>query len=115
MRPGEDCIGCHSAGEGPDFEIAGTVMPAYDEPSDCKGVDGVTVRVTDATGHVKTLLTNAAGNFYTLDPIVPPYTVELDAGGVTSQIYSPQTETDCMVCHTATGKNGAPGRIVAPG
>ncbi|MEZ4238541.1 MAG: hypothetical protein R3F59_20780 [Myxococcota bacterium] len=114
MRPGDDCIACHARGEGPDYTVAGTVMGASDDQTNCDGADGVTVRITDANGAVTELVTNGAGNFYTRDHIATPYTVELERDGATSQMVSAQTETDCMVCHTQDGANGAPGRIVAP-
>lgn len=114
MLPGRDCIDCHLSGEGPNFEAAATVMPAYDEPNGCVGVDGVLVRITEASGDVIELQTNGAGNFYTTKNIQTPYTAEVELDGVILAMVSPQTETDCAVCHTESGANGAPGRIIAP-
>jgi len=48
MRPGMSCIGCHAEGEGPRFQIAGTVYTNLDEKDEYFGVEGLTVQVTDA-------------------------------------------------------------------
>ncbi len=114
MNPGEDCVACHASGEGPHFTLAGTVMGDMGDPDDCNGVDGVIVRVTDADGNLTELTTNSAGNFYTNDPITLPYTIELDRDGVTSSMSAEQEDGACAACHTAEGRNGAPGRVVAP-
>jgi hypothetical protein len=118
MHPGGDCISCHARGEGPDFAVAGTVMTDTDDATDCMGVEGVTITLRDNAGEILAEMhSNAAGNFYT-NAALPqsrlPYTVELASGGRTSAMATPQTETDCMACHTADGANGAPGRILAP-
>src|SRR5215204_5409730 len=77
MHPGGDCIGCHGSGEGPRYSIAGTVMGAFDDPTDCEGVDGVTVRITDADGAVHEVTTNRAGNFFLTEDVPVPYTAEI--------------------------------------
>lgn len=114
MRPGGDCIECHDSGEGPNLSAAGTVMGAYDDVDDCNGVQGVTVRITDANGDVHELTTNAAGNFYTNESIPTPFTAEVEKDGAVSPMLTSQVDTNCASCHTAEGANGAPGRIVAP-
>ncbi len=114
MNPGEDCIACHSRGEGPEFTLAGTVMGAYADLDDCNGIQGVTVRVTDADGVVTELATTEAGNFYTRADIAMPYTIELEKDGQTSRMVSAQSDGACASCHTADGAGGAPGRVVAP-
>jgi hypothetical protein len=124
MHPGMDCIGCHAQGggedegedesEGPLYTVAGTVMGAFDDPDDCYGVEGVTVNILDADSTLFQLVTNAAGNFFTNDPVVLPYTITLDDGVAQNAMVTPQSDGGCAVCHTETGENAAPGRIVAP-
>jgi hypothetical protein len=114
MNPGEACISCHSRGEGPSFTAAGTVMGDFADPNDCNGVDGVTVRLTDADGVVHEETTNSAGNFSFREAIAMPYTAEIENANGVSAMSGSQSEGDCATCHTAEGANGAPGRIVAP-
>jgi hypothetical protein len=57
---------------------------------------------------------NAAGNFYSSKSTAGfplPYRARIVANGKTVAMATPQTEGDCNTCHTATGMNGAPGRI----
>jgi hypothetical protein len=118
MEPGGDCIGCHASGDGPQFAIAGTVMNALRDDTNCAGVPGVTVRITGADGQSVEMVTNEVGNFYLGSPaaITFPYTAEISRGGVTVPMLTPRAsgETDCAGCHTAAGTSLAPGRIVAP-
>jgi hypothetical protein len=114
MHPGGDCVSCHARGEGPDFTLAGTVMGDWDDPTDCNGIAGVTVHVTDANGGEHTLTTNSAGNFYTTEHLLAPIAVVLEQDGRTREMQLHPDETDCMSCHTQDGEEGAPGRIVAP-
>jgi mono/diheme cytochrome c family protein len=115
MHPGSDCIACHEdEGEGPQYTVAGTVMGDLADPDDCYGVEGVTVRITDADDTVLELVTNAAGNFFTNEPVPGPYSVELELDGVSTVMVTPQTEGSCASCHTQDGLNLAPGRILAP-
>ncbi len=115
MNPGQACIACHASGEGPEFTIAGTVMGDFADPDNCYGVEGMTVRITDADGVVTELLSNAAGNFYTTDDIAMPYTAEVEGtDGTISPMSGEQTSGDCASCHTAEGAEGAPGRVVEP-
>jgi hypothetical protein len=114
MNPGESCIECHSRGEGPRFTAAGTVMGALDDPDLCLGVEGVTVRLTDANGAVIEMQTNASGNFYTTQAIAMPFTAEIEDAGQVVAMATPQSSGDCASCHTDAGANGAPGRVAAP-
>jgi len=118
MHPGGDCIGCHaSEGEGPRFLLAGTVMNAFKDDTDCNGTAGVTVEITDATSKVFTLTTNKAGNFYlpVFDgPLVMPFKAKVLRDGRERAMTAPQSNGACATCHTAVGANGAPGRILAP-
>jgi len=120
MHPGGDCVGCHAARggrEAPAFTIAGTVMNDLKDDTDCGGIANVIVEVTDAAHNVHTMTTNAAGNFSLRTPEVPlalPFTVKLTLDGKEREMLTPQSDGSCVTCHTPEGKNGAPGRILAP-
>ena len=115
MHPGTDCIACHEdEGEGPLYAVAGTVMGDLADPDDCYGVEGVTVRITDADAVVHELTTNAAGNFFSTAAVPGPFTVELELDGATSVMVTPQTDGACGACHTQEGLDLAPGRVLVP-
>jgi hypothetical protein len=117
MHPGGACIACHSRGEGPRFSVAGTVFPTAHEPTDCYGVEGgsdVHVEITDAAGSVLTLSVNAAGNFYSTKTVAYPFHAKVVTMGQERAMGAAQATGDCNSCHTETGKNGAPGRIMLP-
>ena len=115
MRPGGDCVACHSTNGGPHFAIAGTVMSGSDDDDNCNGVAGVTVELTDANQHVTNLVTNQAGSFYLQGgAIALPYKVRLLYQGRTRDMVAAQAAGSCNSCHTADGASGAPGRILAP-
>jgi hypothetical protein len=119
MEPGGTCIGCHGSYDGPSFLIAGTVMNALHDDTNCAGVANITVAITGADGMRVELPSNANGNF-TLDrwpgTNLFPYTAEVDRDGLTSKMLTPRQagQNDCNSCHTAAGLNAAPGRIVPP-
>jgi len=119
MEPGGTCINCHSSYEGPSFAVAGTVMGALHDDTNCAGITDVTVAITGADGRRIELVSNANGNF-NLDrwpgTNLFPYTAEVSRGGVVAKMLTAQQEGqgDCNACHTAGGVNAAPGRIVAP-
>jgi hypothetical protein len=113
MRPGEACITCHTAQDGPLFEIAGTVYPTLHEPIDCRGAAGTTVVIIDATGAVHNLKTNESGNFFFDDQVPRPYRALVVRSGSLVEMQAPQTNGDCNSCHTEWG-DGAPGRISIP-
>jgi hypothetical protein len=111
MDPGDTCPTCHS-----NFEIAGTVYPTADEPTDCDGVTGSTLSVviTDAKGNVQTLAVNATGNFYSMEAVAMPFHAKVISKTTERDMVDAQSTGDCNYCHTPTGFNGAPGRIMAP-
>lgn len=113
MNPGDDCLSCHGGGEGGGFSIAGT---AYADPhaNADAGVDGVKIWVTDATGKVTTLTSNAAGNFYTSQHVQPPLSVEVERSGQTIAMSRTVSTGACNACHNVPGADGAPGRLYAP-
>ncbi len=116
MRPGADCIGCHTAeGEGPKFLVAGTIFDRLDEPDDCFGVSDVTVEIRDAEGNRWERTTNNAGNFWVDDsdgPLALPLTATVIADGVERAMLSEVASGACATCHTQGGANQAAGRIV---
>lgn len=124
MEPGHACIDCHSKMGAPTFLVAGTVYPSAHEPDDCNGKSGISVVITDANGKVFTLPTNSAGNFAcgkvarsgfpACVGLTMPYNAEVVANGVVRHMVGKQTTGDCNSCHTETGANSAPGRIMAP-
>jgi mono/diheme cytochrome c family protein len=116
MNPGQSCIGCHSRGEGPRYQVAGTVYRELSEKDNWLGVEGVTVRVTDKGGKVADLVSNQAGNFFSGRgaSLVAPYSVKVLKGAAERAMGSPAPTGDCAACHTAKGANGAPGRVIAP-
>jgi hypothetical protein len=115
MRPGEPCITCHAQRGGPAFTIAGTVYPTAHEPNDCDGVaGGLTVVVTGADNTTVNVPVNNVGNFSERANIVPPFHVKVTNGTKERVMATALTGGDCNTCHTVTGVNGAPGRIMAP-
>jgi hypothetical protein len=119
MHPGGACLDCHAQEqEGPSLTLAGTVFPSLHEEVDCNGLGGITVEIVDAVDRVYTLTTNSAGNFLLEDedewPITFPIRASVSQGGQTLTMQDPVDSGDCNTCHSATGAEGAPGRIVAP-
>jgi mono/diheme cytochrome c family protein len=115
MQPGGACITCHTIRGGPAFAVAGTVYPTAHEPTECDGVNGgLTVIVTDKNGVVTNVPVNAAGNYFVSAAIAAPFHVKVTDGTKTRSMVGSLTAGDCNSCHTETGANGAPGRIMAP-
>ena len=122
MEPGLACRSCHvTFGQGQkDFDISGTVYPTAHEPDLCNGVNsGMTVVITDVNNTDHVLQVNAAGNFYNDDAygflkIPTPYTAKVVSGSNVRAMISSQTNGDCNSCHTESGAQSAPGRIMAP-
>ncbi len=109
MSPGDICQGCHG------FSIAGTVYPTLHETGLCYGVNGgAQVIITPSCGTPITLTVNSAGNFYYTGSVRLPYTAKVVVNGAERAMVTPQTLGDCNACHTPTGLQGAPGRIIVP-
>ena len=128
MHPGEACNACHSATKGPNLTFAGTVYGggAHDI-DDCDGTNQpapLTVVITDKLGQTATLNVNDAGNFYLEAPkgkpgpgtttFRAPFHAKVVSGAKVHAMSGSVTSGDCNSCHTTAGKNGAPGRILAP-
>jgi hypothetical protein len=116
MRPGEACISCHSASGGPRLAVAGTVYPTAHEPDDCDGAGdtGAVVVIVDVNGQEHALPVNQAGNFTLSGTLALPYNASVVVGAAERSMGSSQSTGDCNGCHTQSGSNGAPGRIVLP-
>lgn len=126
MRPGEDCLGCHSAGgeaRSLPWTAAGTVYAAPDSDPQTGGVAGVHLLLTDALGKKVWLTTNQVGNFYTAEALTPPLGAEILTDGAPISMHLQPTPEDvygpgsgmlgvgCNGCHTQPALGGAPGRI----
>jgi hypothetical protein len=116
MHPGGDCLGCHqSLDEADEVVLGGTVYAGLNEEDDCLGVPGVVLQLTDADGEVHEITSNSAGNFVLTETTIPtPFSVKLLYEGRERIMGAMQTSLSCNSCHTQTGANGAPGRILAP-
>lgn len=120
MNPGQACISCHTEeDEGPELAVAGTLYPSAHEPDDCNGVTGSSatyVQVTDAAGRVFRLQPNSAGNFLLEDPdaFSLPYTAKVVSGSAERVMLAEQLNGDCNECHSESGSESAPGRIMLP-
>lgn len=130
MSPGLACKSCHAGqnfnGQNPTGESSpenvkffmGTAYASSREVDGCKSdavpADAV-VEILDSNDTVQvTMPVNAAGNFYSSKSTAGftlPYKARIVANGKTVSMATPQMEGDCNTCHTATGMNGAPGRI----
>ncbi len=113
MLPGSDCLSCHSsgsgAGEARPFTAAGTVFSDIDGGAPASGA---TVRITDAMGRSVELTTNAAGNFYTRQPLTAPLQAQVTYGGTTRQMANPVSSGACNGCHKCGGAAG--GKLYTP-
>jgi hypothetical protein len=117
MRPGDNCLRCHSAGASAaskPFSFGGTIFPSATAGL-CEGVSGVTVRATDADGQRVTVVSNEVGNFWSTVPLKRPLTLEAERAGriVTMPVVAPSG--GCALCHSWPNPvSGAAGRIRAP-
>jgi hypothetical protein len=117
MNPGRTCLACHAMMNGPPLAFAGTVYPTAHEPDLCDGAsgsDGARVVITGADGNTLTLTPGGSGNFDTGTKVMLPFTAKVTYQGRTRAMTAAQTSGDCNGCHTQSGANGAPGRIVLP-
>jgi hypothetical protein len=119
MHPGIPCNACHASGEARRFGIAGTVYRTAHEPDDCiggtLGATSAVVIITPATGPELTLPVGPTGNFYTYQSIAQPFHVRVrNAQDVERAMLSSPPSGNCNSCHSWTGSNGAPGRVLSP-
>lgn len=118
MNPGRACIACHFENTGePKLVAGGTVYAATREPDRCYGEAGVVVAIDDAEVRTLRLTTGPTGNFSVkvgAATIAAPYAVRILFDGREKASQTPHTLGDCNGCHTATGANGASGRLTLP-
>jgi hypothetical protein len=117
MRPGEDCLLCHTAKGSapfPTFTVAGTVFASADALPDA-GLFQAEILVQDATGKKLTLRSNGVGNFYTAEPLQPPLQVGAQWGNVRMLMLEPPTSGACNSCHQIPGPLPPPGFAAPPG
>lgn len=121
MRPGGACIACHDKEvDAPSYVAAGTVYSTAHEPDDCNGIDSsepTKVVITDAKGKTYTMTVNSVGNFFfdtRAFPIEVPLRAKVVRGSKTREMKDPAMHGDCNKCHTETGLEKAPGRVMAP-
>lgn len=120
MRPGGDCIRCHGQqGQGPLYEIAGTVYESLTEEDDCGGLEGATIEITDINDNVFTMTSNEAGNFFMTaeqaEGIQYPATVKAIYDGRENRMLGLLPYGNCSDCHTRNGNwTAAGGRVYVP-
>jgi hypothetical protein len=122
MRPGEDCLRCHggSAGgtggidveEATPWSFAGTVYPTVDADAGA-GIEGVSVKVTDAAGFTVAVRTNLAGNFYSAERVAFPLRVCVTRSGSVQCMLGPAPHGACNFCHALPPVAPALGRIAS--
>ncbi len=118
MRPGDDCLRCHSTGSdyptAPEFAAAGTVFSRVDAATS-EGVAGVHVELLTPQGDlIERLVTNAVGNFYTQSALMRGFRVVLEHDGQRLEMPCPPPAGNCGACHSLPPIGEAQGRIYVP-
>lgn len=126
MHPGGKCNNCHDkTPTAPNFTVAGTVYPTLHEPDECNGVSGAmseagvadyAIVITDREGRtLPPIAVNSVGNFKYEVEVIKPFNVKVvSKTGKVNKMMMQAPHGDCNSCHTQTGAENAPGRIVAP-
>lgn len=131
MAPGMACIACHLglnfAGQNPlglthgehVYDFMGTVFAAPHERDLCapRLLMAATVEILSVDGGlVVRLPVNAGGNFQGNAPAGKPgaFRARVVTFAGAREMGLSQTSGDCNTCHTAEGREGAPGRIFLP-
>lgn len=109
--PGTACIACHTSKSlGVKLAVGGTIYPTCRELDYCRGVAGVTVKLTGANAQTLSMVTNAAGNFTaTATVLTTPYSATISFNGKERTAKTAHADFDCNGCHSA-----ANGRLMAP-
>jgi hypothetical protein len=110
MKPGENCMACHDGNQAPAWTAAGTIFPDINAPT-YRGLQGITIKVTDAEGRTVTMVSNAAGNFYTAEPLTPPLGATVESNGVVLTEQNPLSRGACNSCHTIPPLEETKGRL----
>jgi hypothetical protein len=103
MNPGQDCLACHGAtgqASAQQWSAAGTIFPRPDSASD-EGIANAEILIVDSANPPRalTLRSNAAGNFYTAEPLMPPLRVAAQYGGQRYQMQEAAPTGSCNLCH----------------
>ena len=106
MRPGENCLSCHTGGEPGRFTAAGTV---FSSRAGGAGVAGVTVTLKSGATTLDQTITSSAGNFRFTATLPGSFDVVLSKGGATRQMSG--AGGACNGCHA---QGSGTGRIPAP-
>lgn len=122
MNPGTACKTCHLFfATFKTYAFMGTVYPQAHERDLCAAypTGEVKVEIVDKAGKVALTLkpSQLSGNFSSgsiFNPVAMPYTARVVSPNGVREMRTPQTNGDCNACHTATGANGAAGRITWP-
>jgi hypothetical protein len=79
------------------------------------GMPEVAIVITDRTGRtLPAIPVNSVGNFKYEVELLLPLNVKVVAHGKESKMMMQAPRGDCNSCHTQTGAENAPGRILAP-
>ena len=118
MRAGENCLDCHGSGTGLEqgraWSVAGTVFDSFSSGPD-EGVGGAEVRLTDNNGSEVSLTSNAAGNFYTAEPLsFPLQRACVERNGEVFCMRREVPDGSCNRCHNIPPMWAAPGRVRSP-
>jgi hypothetical protein len=121
MNPGLPCKACHVVQRPREnWAFMGTLFPALHEKNLCFAPPpaNAVVEILDMAGVLRESIpvVNYSGNFYSAfyTNFPSPYKAQVRIGTRINKMNTPQTNGDCNSCHTEQGRNGAPGRIVAP-
>jgi hypothetical protein len=97
MAPGQDCLGCHGGGEGEDDAKAWTVAGTW--------ARGAHVEVVDANGKKVPMRGNKVGNFYTAEPLTPPFHVTVEGVAMPANALTSGSLAygGCNLCHSPGG------------
>lgn len=98
MLPGTDCQSCHTEGGSAVsvFTVSGTVFVGPDCP---QPVAGATVDLVDGEGTEVAMVSNEEGNFFSAEPLAPPFHVSVTSGDTTVDMITAFQNGSCNSCH----------------
>jgi hypothetical protein len=97
MRPGDNCLGCHTGGEPGRFTAAGTV---FTDASSSTGDGAASVRLEDGTHTYVFDTTTSGGNFFFSGALTFPLTATVTKGAASSSHAHSAGQTGaCNTCH----------------
>lgn len=95
MRPGEDCLRCHSPPAVGDFDPA----PHFSAAGTIASTEPVTVTIVDANGVTVELAPTPSGNFFTAEGLTPPFGATVTNGTTAFTKLAPVDSGACNGCH----------------